>query len=170
MVPFRIIFEPGIPLYEQVIYAAKKAIISGKLKPGDPFPSVRALSAELKINQNTAHKVIGQLVAQGVVEVRSGIGTVVAGRMGTSAAERSNLLKRELEQLAVEAKKLGISLEQVTVALAQHWRRLDGEHNERDTPDDQSLEALWQSVGTGSSDPGGAGGQRVRASRAKWRR
>lgn len=126
MIPFGLSFEPGISLYEQVVYAAKKAIVSGQLKPGDAFPSVRALSTALKINPNTAHKVIGHLVAQGVLEVRSGIGTVVAERMGSSAAERSNLLEKELEQLVVEAKKLGLDLEQVTAALTQHWQRLDG--------------------------------------------
>jgi GntR family transcriptional regulator len=127
VIPFRLSFEPGIALYEQVVYAAKKAIVSGQLQPGDPFPSVRALSMALKINPNTAHKVIGQLVAQGVLEVRSGIGTVVAERLGSTAAERSNLLKKELEQLVVEAKKLGLDLEEVTATLTQHWRRLDGE-------------------------------------------
>ena len=156
-------------LYEQVIYAAKKAIISGKLKGGDAFPSVRVLSAGLKINQNTAHKVIGHLVSQGVLEVRSGVGTVVVERLGTSAAERSNLLKKELEQLAVEAKKLGLGLEQVTAVLAQHWRRLDGEDDERDTPDDQAVEMVWQSFGAGPNEPGRAGGQRIRAPRTKRR-
>jgi GntR family transcriptional regulator len=130
MLPFRLSFEPGISLYEQVVYAAKKAIVSGQLRPGDPFPSVRTLSTALKINPNTAHKVIGHLVNQGVLEVRSGIGTVVAGRMSSSAAERSNLLKRELEQLVVEAKKLGLDLGQVTAALTQHWERLRRDNNE----------------------------------------
>ena len=128
MIPFRLSFEPGISLYEQVVYAAKKAIVSGQMRPGDAFPSVRTLSAALKISPNTAHKVIGHLVAQGVLEVRSGIGTVVAERMGSTAAERSNLLKKELEQLVVEAKKLGLDLEAVTAALTQHWQRLNGEH------------------------------------------
>ncbi len=127
MIPFRLTFEPGISLYEQVVYAAKKAIVSGQLRPGDPFPSVRVLSTALKINPNTAHKVIGHLVAQGVLEVRSGIGTVVAERMGSSAAERSNLLKKELEQLVVEAKKLGLNLEEVMMALTKHWQRLNGD-------------------------------------------
>jgi GntR family transcriptional regulator len=127
VIPFRLSFEPGISLYEQVVYAAKKAIVSGQLQPGDSFPSVRTLSTALKINPNTAHKVINQLVAQGVLEVRSGIGTVVAERMGTSAAERSNLLKKELEQLVVEAKKLGLDLRDITGALTQHWQRLNGD-------------------------------------------
>ena len=94
------------------------------MRPGDPFPSVRALSKELKINPNTAHKVVTQLVNEGLIEVRSGTGTVVAERAVSTAAERSNLLKKELEQLVVEAKKLGLGLDAVMQSLEQHWRRL----------------------------------------------
>lgn len=128
MIPFRLSFEPGISLYEQVVYAAKKAVISGQMLPGDPFPSVRALSKALKINPNTAHKVVTQLVAEGLVEIRPGLGAFVAGRSSSTAAERGKLLKKELEQLVVEAKKLGLDLDEVTEAVTQHWRRLDGTH------------------------------------------
>ena len=55
VIPFRLSFQPGVALYEQVVYAARKAVISGQMRPGDAFPSVRALSAALKINPNTAH-------------------------------------------------------------------------------------------------------------------
>jgi len=126
VIPFRLTFEPGISLYEQVVYAAKKAMVSGQMRAGDPFPSVRALGKELKINPNTAHKVITHLVAEGLIEVRSGVGTVVSQRGSSSAADRSNLLKTELEQLVVEAKKLGLGLDDVTEALLEHWKRLDG--------------------------------------------
>jgi len=126
VIPFRLSFEPGVSLYEQVVYDAKKAMVSGQMRPGDPFPSVRALSKALKINPNTAHKVITHLVAEGLVEVRSGIGTVVSERASSTAAERGALLKKELEQLVVEAKKLGLELNDVTGAVAQHWQRLDG--------------------------------------------
>ncbi|MBS1871594.1 MAG: GntR family transcriptional regulator [Acidobacteria bacterium] len=126
MIPFHLAFEPGLSLYEQVVYAAKKAVLSGRLRPGDPFPSVRTLSTELKINPNTAHKVIAQLVSEGLIEVRAGIGTVVSVRAGSTAAERANLLKKELEQLVVEAKTLGLTLAEVSAALEQHWKRLDG--------------------------------------------
>lgn len=125
MIQFRLSFEPGISLYEQVVYAAKKAIVAGQMRPGDPFPSVRSLSTALKINPNTAHKVVTHLVAEGLLEVRPGIGTVVAEPTNSTAAERANLLKKELEQLVVEAKKLGLTLEDVTAAVAGHWSRLD---------------------------------------------
>src|ERR1700688_1921443 len=97
VLPFRLTFKPGIPLYEQVVYAAKKAIVSGQMRPGDPFPSVRELSKALKINPNTAHKVVAQLVSEGLIEVHSGQGTIVAEDLPSTAAERGNLLKKELE-------------------------------------------------------------------------
>lgn len=124
MIPFRLTFEPGVSLYEQVVYAAKKAVVAGQMRPGDPFPSVRVLSKALKINPNTAHKVITHLVAEGLIEVRSGVGTVVSQRTASSAAERANLLKNELEQVVVEAKNLGLELGDVTDALRNHWKRL----------------------------------------------
>ncbi len=126
VLPFRLSFEPGISLYEQVVYAAKKAVASGQMRPGDPFPSVRALSKALKINPNTAHKVVAQLVGEGLIEVHSGVGTVIAGRIPSTAAERGNLLKKELEQLVVEAKNLGLDLTDVTQAVERHWKRLNG--------------------------------------------
>lgn len=126
VIPFRLSFEPGLSLYEQVVYAAKKAVISGQMNPGEPFPSVRALSKALKINPNTAHKVIGHLVSEGIIEVRPGLGTFVSERAASTAAERGNLLKKEVEQLVVEAMKLGLDLEDVTESVGQHWRRLDG--------------------------------------------
>src|SRR6202035_2891012 len=119
VIPFRLSFEPGVPLSEQVVYAAKKAVISGQMRPGDPFPSVRALSKALKINPNTAHKVIAQLISEGLIEVHPGLGTVVAERAASSAAERGYLLKNELEQVVVEALRLGLDLDKVIEALRQ---------------------------------------------------
>jgi GntR family transcriptional regulator len=124
MVPFRVTFEPGAPLYEQVSYAARKAIIAGQMRPGDPFPSVRALSKELKINPNTAHKVVAELLDEGLIEVRVGVGTVVAELPRASAAERSRLLKREMEELVVEARRLNLELDDVLSAISKHWARL----------------------------------------------
>jgi|SRR5665213_1632681 len=124
MVPFRVQFEPGIPLYEQVVYAARKAVISGQMRPGDPFPSVRVLSRDLKINPNTAHKIVGELLAEGLIEVRVGVGTVVAELPSSTAAERSQLMKQDLEKIVVEARQLGLELEDVLAAISRHWQRL----------------------------------------------
>ena len=124
MIPFRVQFRPGISLFEQVVYASKKAMVSGQMRPGDPYPSVRALSKELKINPNTAHKIVAHLVAEGLLETRPGIGTVVAPLPDSTRKERTQLLGHEIEELVVEAKRLGIEREEMLTSIDTHWQRL----------------------------------------------
>jgi GntR family transcriptional regulator len=122
--PFQVEFRPGDSPYRQVVYAAKRAIVSGRMPPGERFPSVRSLSQALKINPNTAHKVVGSLVAEGLLEVRPGVGTVVAASENGDRRQKSALLKDDVERLVVEAKKLGLNLSDVSQAVESHWARL----------------------------------------------
>jgi len=134
VIPFRVQFRAGVPLFEQVVYASKKAMISGQLRPGDPFPSVRALSKELRINPNTAHKVITQLIGEGLLETHPGIGTVVAALPDSTRRERTQLLGQEIEELVVEAKRLGIGREEMLQSIADHWQRLGGATEQNASP------------------------------------
>jgi len=132
VIPFRVQFRPGISLFEQVVYAAKKAMVSGQLRPGDAFPSVRALSKELKINPNTAHKIVTHLISEGLLETRPGIGTVVAEMPDSSRKDRAELLGHEMEELVVEAKRLGIEQEEILRAMSAHWARLASDEKRRE--------------------------------------
>nr|MBA3891553.1 GntR family transcriptional regulator [Gemmatimonadaceae bacterium] len=114
MLPFSVSLAAGESPFRQVVYAATRAVLSGELSPGAPFPSVRELSQALKINPNTAQKVIAELVRTGLLEVRTGIGTVVTSGRRATAAERRRLLTHEVEQLVVEARRLGLSRADVT--------------------------------------------------------
>ena len=124
MLPFSITLKPGLPITEQVIFAVKKAVVAGQLKPGQAFPSVRVVSQELQINPNTAHKIIAALVAQGVLVTTPAVGSVVAEQAVGDRAERAELLGAEVERLVVEAKKLGLDLDDVQAAVAAHWKKL----------------------------------------------
>ena len=99
-------------------------MISGKLRPGDPFPSVRALSKAVKIHANTAQKVVAQLVGEGLLEVRPGVGTIVAPPPRPNRSDRQRLLSHDVEQLTVEAIRLGLTLEELQAALAETWNSL----------------------------------------------
>ncbi len=125
MLPFSVSFKPGLSVHEQVVYAVKKGCVAGQLRPGDPFPSVRALSQDLRINPNTAHKVVGTLVAEGLLEVRPGIGTTVARAPAATRGQRRALLGQETERLVVEARKLSLDLQEVLDAVKDRWERLD---------------------------------------------
>jgi GntR family transcriptional regulator len=125
MLPFSVSLQPGLTIYEQVVYAAQKAIISGQMLPGQAFPSIRTLSVELKINPNTAHKIVTHLLDQGLLEVRHGSGTVVAALPDSPSGEKARLINHEAEKLVVEAMRLGLNLAEVTAALIAHWQRLE---------------------------------------------
>ncbi len=126
MLPFAVELKPGLPIAEQVIFAAKRAVVTGQLKPGVAFPSVRVISQELKINPNTAHKIVAALVAEGVLITTPAVGSVVAAPEAGGKRERAELLGDELERVVVEAKKLGLTLDEVRTALTAQWRKLGG--------------------------------------------
>lgn len=80
----------------------------------------RELSQALKINPNTAQEVVAELVRDRLLEVRPGIGTVVAAALTrrASAIDRRFLLSDEVEQLVVEAKRLGLRKQELVNAVA----------------------------------------------------
>ena len=127
VLPFTVSILPGESPYRQIVYAATKAVVSGDLAPGAPFPSVRELSQALKINPNTAQKVVAELVRDGLLEVHPGIGTVVTTKRRASAAERRALLSSDVEALLVDAKRLGLTRDDVVSAIDARWTDLFGE-------------------------------------------
>lgn len=126
MLPFAIEIKPGVPVADQIIFQAKKAIVSGLLKPGQKFPSIRQLSDELRINHNTAQRVITTLVSQGVLLTTPAVGSIVAEPTLGGKADRAELLGAELERLVVEARKLGLQFDEVQKGLLAHWKRMGG--------------------------------------------
>lgn len=124
VIPFHLNLRPGLPISDQLVYAATRAIVAGQLRPGDSFPSVRTLSRELKINPNTAHKAIAQLLGDGLLASHPGIGTVVAPLPSSNRTQRTDLLGQQMEELVVEAKRLSIDLDELRSAIEHHWNRL----------------------------------------------
>jgi GntR family transcriptional regulator len=124
VLPFSIELKPGFPISDQVVFAVKKAVIKGQMLPGASFPSVRVLSEELRINRNTAHKVIADLVQEGVLITTPAVGSIIAKRESGSRRDKVELLSSDLERIAVDAKKLGLSLDEVQQGFAEQWKRL----------------------------------------------
>ena len=125
MTLMRFVLRPGQSIFDQVVYTAKKAFVSGEYQPGQAFPSVRALAAELKIHPNTAHKVVQHLIQERFLEVRPGVGTVVAEPPVARSGDKQRLLQHEVEQLVVQAKRIGVELPEVFKAIEAHWSKLD---------------------------------------------
>jgi GntR family transcriptional regulator len=124
MLPFTVSLRAGQPIFDQVVYAVARAIATGQLQSGDAFPSVRTLSQELRINPNTAHKIVAALTEQGLLLVRPGIGTVVGGPKGGGLAARKSILEDQTERIVVDARHAGLSLDQLLHAIRRHWKEM----------------------------------------------
>ena len=120
--PFSVTIRPGRPLHDQVVFAVTKAVVTGQLATGDAFPSVRALSQELGINPNTAQKIVATLIERGLLEPRPGIGTVVAAWRPAANPARRAVLASQLDRLIVEARQLGMTLNDVLEAIRRAWK------------------------------------------------
>ena len=96
----------GQPIYEQICRQVKGAIAAGKLKPGEPLPSIRALARDLRISVITTKRAYEELERDGFICTQAGKGSFVAAQDAELARE-SNL--REIEehlQAAVELCRL----------------------------------------------------------------
>jgi GntR family transcriptional regulator len=120
----KVTLRPGEPIFDQVVFAATKAFISGDFLPGQPFPTVRALAADLRIHPNTAHKIIQHLIQERFLEVRPRVGTIVAELPEARRGDRKRLLGEEVGQLVVEARRVGASLQDVMRAVEEEWAKL----------------------------------------------
>ena len=124
--PFHVTFRPGEPPWREVYFAATRAILAGDMAPSVPFPSVRELSQALRLNANTAHKVVAELVRDGLLQVKPGVGTVVIEAPRAPAAVRQRLLDEDVERLVVEARRLGLTQSEVLHGVQTKWSTLFG--------------------------------------------
>ena len=86
---------------------------------------MRSLAAGLRIHPNTAHKVVQHLIQERLLESKPGVGTVVAPLPEPRAGDKKRLLHQEVEQLVVEAKRLGAELPEVQDAVSTQWAKLE---------------------------------------------
>jgi len=73
--------HPEIPLYRQLYFQIRDAILDGRLRSGERLPASRNLCLRLSVSRNTVQQAYDQLVADGLLEARSGAGTRVSGNL-----------------------------------------------------------------------------------------
>jgi GntR family transcriptional regulator len=89
--PVQIDRASPVPLYHQLAEQLSAAIDTGTLSPGDAFENELALAERLGLSRPTVRRAIAELVTQGMLVRRRGIGTTVAKQMVHRRAELTSL-------------------------------------------------------------------------------
>ena len=103
------------PVYLRLRDTIAAMILDGKVRNGDPLPSVRSLAAEFGANPLTVAKAYQTFQEEGLVVVRRGVGMFVAEGAAERlrAAERKDFLDNRWPQIADHMRRLGLDVEEM---------------------------------------------------------
>jgi GntR family transcriptional regulator len=103
------------PIYRQLRDLVVAMMLDGLLKDGDPLPSVRNVAAEYRVNPLTVLKAYQQLVDDGLVEKRRGLGmfTTTGAAERLLADERQKFLEEHWPQVLASIQRLGLKPEEL---------------------------------------------------------
>lgn len=108
-------------MYEQLVEGIRHTLEVGTLGPGKKLPTVRALAGELLVAPNTVVKAYNELHRRGLIESKTGVGTVVAADSGETVREQQvEALYERLGVLVRDAVGFRISEDEL-------WKRFDTE-------------------------------------------
>ncbi|SFJ48269.1 MULTISPECIES: GntR family transcriptional regulator [Terrisporobacter] len=102
-----------VALYEQIKNQIISQIVSKKLLPGQPLPSIRTLAREIKVSIITVKKSYEILESEGYIETVPSKGSFVSAK-NTEKMRQLAIYEWEckLEEIVKRAKELDISLDE----------------------------------------------------------
>lgn len=110
------------PIYKQIAAQLREDILSGKLKSGDPLPSIRVLAQNLKISVITTMKAYEELSEEGLVTAAKGKGYFVNAQDKKMLEEQYlRQLEEDLTNAINSAKIAGLGLDEVIGTLRTLW-------------------------------------------------
>ncbi|MEZ8824960.1 GntR family transcriptional regulator [Vibrio amylolyticus] len=112
------------PIFRQLADQITQQILKGVWREGEALPSVRNISAEMKINHLTVMKGYQLLVDAGLVEKKRGQGMFVSlgAKQRLLNDEKSRFLEQQIPQIAATLQRLDMSLEEFVLQLKLHTK------------------------------------------------
>ena len=114
------VFNDHTSIYLQIARMLEDGILRGIYPEETQVPSTNELARTLRINPATGAKGLNLLVEEGILYKRRGIGMFVAEGAAAQirAKRREEFLEQYVKPLAAEARKLGITTEELQAMLA----------------------------------------------------
>ena len=127
MSPVKIDHKDPTPIYAQLDRAIRVAIAHGKLKAGEQLPTVRQLAVDLRVNANTIAKVYLALEREGIVQTKSGVGTLISDSRPPAVHDvhRERRLKELVDRLLADAASIGFSPREIARYLSRRVKEGD---------------------------------------------
>ncbi|MDF4707664.1 GntR family transcriptional regulator [Vibrio sp. OULL4] len=112
------------PIFRQLADQITQQILQGIWKEGEALPSVRSISADMKINHLTIMKGYQLLVDEGLVEKKRGQGMFVAqgAIQQLRSAEKARFLEQQIPQIADTLQRLDMSVDELVQQLNPHMK------------------------------------------------
>lgn len=109
------LLEHDKPIYIQIREKIEDQIVNNQLKEGDQAPSTNQLVSFYKINHATVSKGVNQLVDEGILYKKRGIGMFVAegARITLIQKRKDAFVDDYIIGLVQEAEKLGINEDEI---------------------------------------------------------
>ena len=109
------VFDDRSPIYLQIADGIKNDVLSGALKEDDQVMSTNQYAAFYRINPATAAKGFAQLVEEGVLYKKRGIGMFVSpdARERLRAERRQRFFTEVVDPMLAEAKRVGIEVDEI---------------------------------------------------------
>lgn len=109
------VFDGRSPIYQQIADGIKDEILSGTLKEDEQVMSTNSYAAHYQINPATAAKGFAQLVDEGVLYKRRGIGMFVSpdARDRLRAQRRERFFRDVVDPMLAEGRMLGVDVEEI---------------------------------------------------------
>jgi DNA-binding transcriptional regulator YhcF (GntR family) len=107
------------PLFTQLIDQIKKTVQEGKLKAGDPLPSIRQLANDLDLNNKTVAKAYRLLERDEVIVTRGYRGTYIhKNACSNSTKDLVAWVNKELKKTIEKLKASGVTDSEIRIAFA----------------------------------------------------
>ena len=118
----------GQPIYEQICRQIKGAVATGRLKPGEALPSIRALARDLRISVITTKRAYEELEKGGYVYTVPAKGSYVA-QQNTQLVREAYLtqIEEHIQGILSLAAACGLGEEEVLDLFRLLWRDQDTE-------------------------------------------
>jgi GntR family transcriptional regulator len=116
------LFDDSSPIYLQIANGIKNDVLSGALKEDEQVMSTNQYAAFYQINPATAAKGFAQLVDEGVLYKKRGIGMFVSqqAREKLRTQRRERFFREVVDPMLTEARMVGLSVDEIVAYLGEH--------------------------------------------------